>query len=286
MTDEPSTPPSRPAPPPTPPSRPAPPSTPPATAPSGAPGNDAVRYSTTLPPLDGEGQARRAIIAVSLCLCGATPSFMLAAGEFSLPGMLVGVAIFAVAMVAISWNGWFQRLARQAYLKSSLSIVYVGRVVLSIAWPFVVFLDGFPGLFAVQIVTTLGFGEPGADDLSLFGPVSGPLGTLLTVLVQGVILNALLLLVAMGIWVLQLFVRGPLPERTEGTTFCRQCGYCRDGFPPDHPCPECGDTRPALPWTPSWVDRWTMTRLVGTAIVVPVMIGGTAITIFMVLGPL
>ena len=29
-----------------------------------------------------------------------------------------------------------------------------------------------------------------------------------------------------------------------------------------------------------------MTRLVGTAIVVPVMIGGTAITIFVVLGPL
>ena len=114
--------------PPTPPSSPAPPSTPPATAPSEPPGNDAARYSTTLPPLDGEGQARRAIVAVSLCLCGATPSFMLAAGEFSVPGMLTGVALFAVAMVAISWNGWFRRQTRHAYLKSSLLIVYVGRV--------------------------------------------------------------------------------------------------------------------------------------------------------------
>ena len=189
-------------------------------------------------------------------------------------------------MVAISWNGWFRRLTRHAYLRTSLSIVYVGRVVLSIAWPFVILLDGFPGLFAVQIVTSLGFGEPRTDDLSLFGPVSGPLGTLLTVLVQGVILNAMLLLVAMGIWVVQLLVRGPLPERTEGTTFCRRCSYCRDGFPPAHPCPECGDARPALPWMPSWVDRWTMTRLVGTAIVVPAIIGGTAFTIFVVTGPL
>lgn len=260
-------------------------STPPTAPPPEVIAGEPIPPPTALSPLDLEGRRRRAIAAMSLCLAGATPSFMLAASEFNLPGMLVGVVLFAVAMVAISWSGWFRRLSRQPHLRSSLSIVYVGRLILSVAWPFVFFLDGFPGLFAVQIVTTIGFDEPSGEPAALFGPVSGFLGTLLTVMVQGVLLNTLLLLVAMGVWILQLLVRGPAVERPEGTSFCRRCGYCRDGFPPDHPCQECGDGRPPLPWAPSWVDRWTMKRLVTAAIMVPGLIGGVAVTVFLVTGP-
>lgn len=232
-----------------------------------------------MPPLDAEGRARRAIVAVSLCLCGATPSFMLAFSDFSTTGLVLGVTAFAAMLVAISWSGWFRRRLRMPHVRRSLSIVFWGRVALSVAWPVLIIVDGFPGLFAISLVNHLGFHEPGstqAETAPAILAMNGVLGTFFTVLVQGTFLNGILLTAAVGLWAMQR-VSLPTPPPPVGTIFCRRCGYCRNGFPDDHPCPECGDTRPPLPWTPTWVDRWTLGRLVAVAIALPLVLAGVGI---------
>lgn len=239
-----------------------------------------------MPPLDAEGRGRRAIVATSLCLCGASPSFMLAFSEFSVPGLVLGVAAFAGVLVLISWSGWFRRRLRMPHVRRSLSIVYWGRVALSVAWPVLIIVDGFPGLFAIGLVQQLGFIEPGsteAESVPAVLAMNGVLGTFLIVLVQGTFLNVILLIAALGLWAMQR-VSLPSPPPVVGTTFCRRCGYCRDGFAEDHPCPECGDARPPLPWSPTWVDRWSMVRLSLVALAMPFVVVGVGIGLMLFFG--
>ncbi|MFM1832281.1 MAG: hypothetical protein RLZZ461_597 [Planctomycetota bacterium] len=258
----------------TPPTSPPTMSSPPPASSSGPPGR------RPLPPLDVRGRVRRAIVAVAVCLSGATPSFALALGDdFSVVGMLAGIVAFMIGLTLISWWSLFRRWSRQPFIRRTLTWVYSARLALSIAWPFLFFIDGFPGILAVGLVQKLGFsrGTYGADGnfQAVEGILSlhGPLGTFVTVILQGILLNLILLLIATGLLVLQR-ISLPRPEPLVGETFCGRCGQCLDGVPADHACPECGDTGPRWPEPLTWIDRWSWPRLMTFATAIPLVVIG------------
>jgi hypothetical protein len=242
-----------------------------------------------LPPLTWEGRLRRAIVAVSVCLSGAAPSFALAAGGFSMLGMLAGVATFAIGLVLISWSGFFRRWNRSPFVRRTLTWVYSVRLVMSLAWPFVMFFDGIPGSFAVSLVQEIGFQRTGYDEspeqsqaMNAALDLMGPIGTFLIVIVQGVFLNLILLTGATGLLVLQR-ISLPRPAPLVGNEFCGACGHCVDGVPESHACPECGATGRRWPEPPTWIDRWSWTALVIRASLVPaiiVTVAGTLLYFF------
>lgn len=184
-----------------------------------------------------------------------------------------------MVLVAISWSRWFRRRLRMPFVRRSLAIVYWGRVAISVAWPILIIADGVPGFVAISIVQSIGFTDPGSAEFSEVPSImamDGLVGTFVTVMVQGTLLNGILLSAAIGVWTVQrLFFSAE--AGSAGVTFCRRCGYCRDGFPADHPCAECGDARPPLPWTPTWVDRWPLGRLVLLGFSLPVIIAAVAV---------
>lgn len=262
-------------------SRISPPTTPPdppsmASAPSGPSASPVGRRPRPLPPLGVEGRIRRAVVAVSVCLCGATPSFALAAGEFSVPGMLVGIAIFMIGLTLISWSSPFRRLNRAPFVRRTLTWVYAARLALSIAWPVLFYLDGFPGIFAVGIVQAMGFQDDGTGMFQ----ISGPLGTGLIVLIQGVFLN-LILLAAATVLLGGQRMTCPMPAPLEGDTYCGGCRHCLDGIPESHACPECGLTGRRWPEPPTWIDTWSRGRLAIFAIVIPGIVIGVATGLFL-----
>lgn len=231
-----------------------------------------------LPPLTREGRVRRAAVAISVCLSGAAPSFALAVGGFSILGLLAGVATFAIGLVLISWSGVFRRLNRRPFVRRTLTWVYSVRLLMSVAWPFVMFFDGIPGSFAVGLVQSMGFADSrydgGSDQIETISPLltlMGPIGTFLIVIVQGVFLNLILLTGATALLVLQRLSL-PRPEPLIGESFCGRCGHCVDGVPESHACPECGATGRRRPEPPTWIDGWPRPKLAIFVTAIPLVI--------------
>jgi hypothetical protein len=231
-----------------------------------------------LPPLTREGRVRRAAVAISVCLSGAAPSFALAVGGFSILGLLAGVATFAIGLVLISWSGIFRRWNRRPFVRRTLTWVYSVRLLMSVAWPFVMFFDGIPGSFAVSLVEEIGFQRAGFDEspeqsqaMNTALDLMGPIGTFLIVIVQGVFLNLILLTGATALLVLQRLSL-PRPEPLIGESFCGRCGHCVDGVPESHACPECGATGRRWPEPPTWIDGWSRPKLAIFVTAIPLVI--------------
>ncbi|MFM1831959.1 MAG: hypothetical protein RLZZ461_275 [Planctomycetota bacterium] len=231
-----------------------------------------------LPPLTREGRVRRAAVAISVCLSGAAPSFALAVGGFSILGLLAGVATFAIGLVLISWSRAFRRWNRSPFVRRTLTWVYSVRLLMSVAWPFVMFFDGIPGSFAISLVQTMGFADSryggGSDQIETISPLltlMGPIGTFLIVIVQGVFLNLILLTGATALLVLQRLSL-PRPEPLIGESFCGRCGHCVDGVPESHACPECGATGRRWPEPLTWIDGWPRPKLAIFVTAIPLVI--------------
>lgn len=234
--------------------------------------------------LDRRGRRRRALLAVAICVSGALPSFVLASsGWFSIPGMITAVAVFAFCMTLISWSTRFRTFTRRPFVRSTLTVVYGLRLVLSATPPLTILADGVPGIFAVGIVQTamseLGFPASffdGPSDpsqpppFSMVAVVGNFFGTMLIVLLQGLLLNLILAVLFAALLIPQRILR-PRPP-IEGRTFCPRCGYCCDSIPEASSCPECGCSAPPATERATWIDRFT-TRwfmlAVGSIIAVP-----------------
>lgn len=234
--------------------------------------------------LDRRGRGRRALLSVAICVSGALPSFVLASsGWFSIPGMITAVALFAFCMTLISWSKRFRIFTRRPFVRSTLTVVYGLRLVLSATPPLTILADGLPGIFAVGIVQTtmfeLGFPADVFDrpvdplqppPFSMVAVVGNFFGTMLIVLLQGLLLNLILAVLFAALLVPQRILR-PRP-RIEGRTFCPRCGYCRDSIPEASSCPECGSSAPPATERATWIDRFTTRRFmlaVGSIVAVP-----------------
>lgn len=213
---------------------------------------DATDHDEKPAPLRRSARVRRALLSGAICIAAAAPSFAIAADQFSIPGMMLGVAIFAVVMMVGSGSDRFRRFTRIPHMRRSLTFVYGLRVLISALMPVSLLADLLPGLAATALVSEL-MNAVGTE----IRP-NGVLGTLITVLVQGVLLNLVLLALLGLIWIPQRMFRPP-PER-HGEAICASCGYCRDSIPNAKPCPECGSDDPPGTERATWIDRASPAR--------------------------
>ncbi|MEM8668311.1 MAG: hypothetical protein AAGG48_12410 [Planctomycetota bacterium] len=158
-----------------------------------------VRYPTDPDEPDSVGRVARRWFLV--CGISALPSFFfgfsLSGGRLS--GMLLGIFLFAIGYTALDLNTADWPIRKKPSIRRTLKIAYGTRVAISIIFPIGMYLDLVCGIFSVGIVSTVfdggmePFNGPNGDKMSF-------LGTLITTLVQGCILN--LVLGAYGLLVL------------------------------------------------------------------------------------
>ena len=172
---------------------------------------------------------RRFALWLLACSVAAAPSFLIAMDGFNVFGMITGVLLFVILLTALTTNGWYDRIAAFPRVRVTLRIGYVLRMVVSVVFPVGFAVDMISGMISVSIVD----GLTGGDSLSSAGE-TGFWPTLAMTIVQGTILNTLILILCTAVWLVQRPWRLP-----RGETLCR-CGYDLRGSGGGKACPECG----------------------------------------------
>lgn len=174
-----------------------------------------------------EAVIRRLLLWTAVCSISAGPSFYWAMGEFNVPAMITGVALFIVIMTAMTCSRRFLTFRKRPFVKSTLYVGYGTRVVLSIVFPVGMAADLLPGLISIAIVQWLGVDSHGFA------------GTLIATMVQGTFLNLIISLLMLMVYAAQLATGTPPPPRTE--LVCLACKYDLRGSLESETCPECGE---------------------------------------------
>lgn len=131
--------------------------------------------------------------------------------EGRLLGMITGIGIFIAAYVWADLVTRNRPWRRYRNITITLRTVYVLRLVLSVILPAGMVVDMFTGMLAIVAVTSIGQFEGNAG--------FGYLSTVFTTLIQGVLLNILLMVLALCIY--------PI-VRVTGRTRVRATGRTRD----------------------------------------------------------
>ena len=147
---------------------------------------------------------RRFLLWAAVCCVSAAPSFAWAHEEFHRGAMVLGVALFTVAYTAFTSTERFERFHRRPFVRRTLYIGYGARMAATVVFPVGASLDLLPGMLSVNLV------QHGAGlDPHTFG------GTLLTTIVQGTLLNVLLVLFMLFVYAIQRATMKP-PEAVQG----------------------------------------------------------------------
>ena len=157
---------------------------------------------------------RRLILWTVICCVSAAPSFVFAAGDFHRGAMVAGVCLFIAAYTAATSTRAFERFHRRPFVRRTLYIGYGLRLFLSLLMPvghvtvpvrMVMFADLWPGMLSVLFVQRF-FTDPESFA-----------GTLLTTIVQGTLLNAIIFLVMAVVYGFQrLFLTPPTDAGPHG----------------------------------------------------------------------
>jgi hypothetical protein len=150
-----------------------------------------MRYTST--PLD---IARRALLWTVICGVSAIPSFMWAYREFNPWAMVTGIALFIAAYTFSTSTPAFLRFREKPFVRRTLYIGYGTRLIVAIILPVGAAIDLWPGLLSINIVSRL-------TPFSVVGDFDEFIFTLLTTIVQGTILNAIMSVYMGFVWALQ-----------------------------------------------------------------------------------
>lgn len=144
-----------------------------------------------------------------VCGAGATPSFIVAMSLLShpwkVPAMVAGVLIFTAGCIAVDLLVLSSYLAQYPRLRSAVRASYGIRVAISVMLPVGIAVDIFCGAMSTGLTQLLLGGTPA--DLSIFAII-------LTVLIQGLLLNVLVWAVVPLIYAIQLLF-WKVPESAE-----------------------------------------------------------------------
>ena len=155
---------------------------------------------------------RRFILWTIICCASAAPSFAIAYDEHDPAAMVVGVVLFILLYTAATSTEAFERFHRRPFIRRTLYIGYGLRLIMSAVFPLgigtgspaivLMFGDLWPGLISIHIVKNV----VGVSPQSFTG-------TLLTTIVQGALLNAILFVVMAVVYAFQSMFMTPPPER-------------------------------------------------------------------------
>lgn len=169
---------------------------------------------------------KRAALWTVICSISAAPSFLWAWSEYNRLAMLTGVVCFICLLTATTSTQRFLRFRKRPFIRRTLYIGYGTRLFISIVLPLGIWADMIPGMLSIGIIE--GLGIPGPSYL----------GTLLITLIQGTLLNGIVLILMLITYVIQrLLLTMPPPAPEIG---CSKCGYDLRGSLTSVTCPECG----------------------------------------------
>ncbi len=144
----------------------------------------------------------------------------------SFPAVFAGILCFVLAYAFIGAHPRVHRWSQRTDIRLTLRIGYLTRMAISVIFPVGMAVDVYPGLLASVFVTeTLGI-----SDAETFLPV------FLTTIVQGILLNVMLILfMALVFPIVRIWRR---PEWVN-PMLCTTCAYDLTGNQSGK-CPECG----------------------------------------------
>lgn len=127
-----------------------------------------------------------------ICGISCLPSFFWGwmALDAAFLGMVTGVVLFAIGYTALDYGTRFRAFRKNPTISSTLKVVYGTRIIITILVPVAAYLDLVCGMAAVTIsqafLSVLGFSREMV--------IESYIGTTVTTLIQGVILNFVLLI--------------------------------------------------------------------------------------------
>lgn len=216
--------------------------------PTTPPPRRAIRDAKPADRLPPRATVRRCILWVVIAFVAGTTSFMLGltANEASPTAMALGIAIYGCFIGLASSSRGFRRRLQRPFVERSFRIGYGLRLAVCIVPGAAFAVDMFPGILAVMA------GEA-FERYVVFDIFAS---TLVSTLVQGTLINILILLVVASAWLVQsMFMEWKPP--THDPQACADCGYHLETLAEDTTatCPECGRTNEGLTDRRVWIDR-------------------------------
>ena len=143
-----------------------------------------------------------AIRWIFVCVLSALPSFVLGltVAQNEIAAMVLGILIFTIGYTVLDYGTASSRFRQNRKVSRTLRIAYGTRVAISILFPLAFYLDLFCGVITLTLTQRF----TGVD--AIYDDIDGFFGTLLTTLVQGLVLNLVLGVYALIVHAIQLFV--------------------------------------------------------------------------------
>ena len=124
--------------------------------------------------------------------------------------MALGIVTYAAGYTWVTGTAWFRRFRRRPFINRTLKIGFSTRIAISIIFPVGVYVDVFCGMLSIYVV--MGDIDNNAASWQVY----------LITLVQGTVLNIVLMLYMLLVWGVQKLFLKP-PPSMDG--LCETCGY-------------------------------------------------------------
>ena len=229
----------------------------------------AVRLST-------RATLRRCVLWIVIAHVAGTTSFILGftAGEASPIAMLLGIAIYGCFIGLVDSSRGFRRRLQRPFVARSFRVGYGLRLAVCVVPGAAMAVDMFPGILAVMagelFQREVGF--------NIFA------STLVSTLVQGTLINILILSVVLFAWILQRMFMEWKPPVVDAQA-CADCGYHLETLAADTTatCPECGRINEGFNEQRPWIDRVSWPKFLLVLIpagILGILVQGTTFFIF------